>query len=129
MSSGPPPYSSMDRGDKNHRKPGETEADRPDTTEDRRDKMLGNHVILSVKILANHVMLSDKIFEIMSYYLSNARKSCHVIVKILGNHMFSLKILGNHMLSIKILGNHVMLSDKILEYHVIYLSKYWEIIS
>ncbi|XP_061166162.1 band 4.1-like protein 1 isoform X2 [Saccostrea echinata] len=43
MSSGPPPYSSMDRGDKSHRKHGETEADQPDTTEDRRDKMLGNH--------------------------------------------------------------------------------------
>ncbi|XP_056018458.1 band 4.1-like protein 3 isoform X17 [Ostrea edulis] len=43
MSSGPPPYSSMDRGDKSHRKPGETEADRPDTTEDQHDEMLGNH--------------------------------------------------------------------------------------
>ncbi|XP_062583472.1 band 4.1-like protein 3 isoform X3 [Saccostrea cucullata] len=43
MSSGPPPYSSMDRGDKSHRKHGETHPDHPDTTEDRRDKMLGNH--------------------------------------------------------------------------------------
>lgn len=44
MSSGPPPYSSMDRGDKHNRRPGETEPDRGDMTEDRRDKMLGNHV-------------------------------------------------------------------------------------
>lgn len=44
MSSGPPPYSSMDRQGKHSKKPGETDADRPDTTEDRRDKMLGNHV-------------------------------------------------------------------------------------
>lgn len=43
MSSGPPPYSSMDRGDKHNRRPGETEPDRGDMTEDRRDKMLGNH--------------------------------------------------------------------------------------
>ncbi|XP_022315600.2 uncharacterized protein LOC111119586 isoform X2 [Crassostrea virginica] len=43
MSSGPPPYSSMDRQGKHSKKPGETDADRPDTTEDRRDKMLGNH--------------------------------------------------------------------------------------
>nr|XP_022315607.1 band 4.1-like protein 2 isoform X5 [Crassostrea virginica] len=43
MSSGPPPYSSMDRQGKHSKKPGETDADRPDTTEDRKDKMLGNH--------------------------------------------------------------------------------------
>lgn len=43
MSSGPPPYSSMDREHKLNKRPGETEPDRGDMTEDRRDKMLGNH--------------------------------------------------------------------------------------